>query len=176
MNTRIDQYNDYVIITDESEERGIFFRNPLQKIFFDAYGIEGYQSSAWKYQNTIKNPIRKWYEILIGNGDIIKNISSWLDDGNFAGFDGRIICSPIYFKRNYRKLTAISCNADNNITTIESYGYESEFNYCSGDCYVERTVFRLKNGQSVKLERRGQYHYTYAHIIKDIIHSTPNKK
>ena len=112
-----------------------------KKYFFDTYYMDESKISAWKYLNDIKKPIRKLYEILIGNKNIIKNINSWSDDSDWCGFEGNILCFPIYFKRDYRKLTAISTNNDN-IKEINSYGYESEFNMCGGDCAKEITLIK----------------------------------
>ena len=74
MENRIVNYNGYVISTEESIEKGIFFRNPIQKVFFDAYYMDESKISAWKYLHDIKKTIRKLYEILIGNKNIIKII------------------------------------------------------------------------------------------------------
>lgn len=112
--------------------------------------------------------IRRVYEILIGNGKIVKNIKDWSENMNWGGFNGNILCFPIYFKKQYRKLNAVSCNGDN-IQEIVSYGYESEFNTCSGDCVMEKTVVYMKNGKKIKIKRKEQYHFTYEHIIKDAI-------
>ena len=166
MTNRVINYKEYVISAEEGEENGIFFRTPLQKVFFDAY--YGEPISAWKYLNDIKNPIRRLYEILIGNGDIVKNIQKWSANINWGGFDGHIICSPIYFKRKYRKLTAHSCT-NNNISKIKSYGYEGKFNAVAGACHVEKTVIHLSNGKTIKLKRKGKYYFTYTHIVEEII-------
>lgn len=167
METRVVNYKGYVISTEEGKERGLFFRSPLQKVSFDAY-YDTPVLSAWKYLNDIKSPIRRLYEILIGNGNIVRNIKKWSENCDWDGFNGNILCCPIYFKREYRKLIAYSCG-DDNIQKIVSYGYESEFNMCSGECDVEKTVIRLKNGKTMRIKRTEQYHFTYEHIVKKII-------
>lgn len=167
MKNRVVNYKGYVINVEEGTEKGIFFRNPLQNVFFDAYYDESILS-AWDYLNDIKNPIRRLYEILIGNGNIVKNIKSWSDDMSWGGFTGHILCTPIYFSRKYRKLSAYSCYSGN-IAKIHSYGYESEFNCCSGNCHMEKTVIHLSNGESIRIKRNEQYHFTYMHIVKEII-------
>lgn len=168
MKNRVTNYKGYVITSEEGIEKGIFFRNPLQKVDFDAYGDEPILS-AWKYLDRIKNPIRRMYEILIGNGKIIQNIEEWSKDIDWGGFTGNILCPPIYFKRNYRKLKAVSNDSNNNIQEINSYGYESEFNICAGDCVIERTVIKTKSGKRIKLKQYDQYNFTYEHIIKGVI-------
>ena len=167
MKNRVVNYKGYVISTEEGIEKGIFFRNPLQKVEFDAYCDEPILS-AWKYLDDIKNPIRRIYEIVIGNKNIVHNITKWSKDMNWAGFTANIICFPIYFKREYRKLRAISSNK-NNIKEIVSYGYESEFNMCGGNCDVEYTTIKLRNGKVMKFKRNEQYHFTYEYKVKEII-------
>lgn len=168
MSMRIYNFKEFVITTIEGTERGLFFRSPLQNIDFDAYHDEA-RFSAWKYISDIKNPIRKLYEILIGNKEIVKNVDKWSEDCNFAGFRGNILCSPIYFKRQYRKLKAISSSNETNIKKVISYGYESEFNTCSGDCVIEKTVVVLRNGEKIKMRERGKYFYTYSYCIEKLI-------
>lgn len=167
MKNRVINYKGYVISTEEGTERGIFFRNPLQKVEFDAYCDEPILS-AWKYLDDIKNPIRRIYEILIGNSEVVRNVNKWSKDMNWAGFSANIICFPIYFKREYRKLRAVSGNKTN-IQEIVSYGYESEFNMCGGHCDVEYTTMKLRNGKVMKFKRNEQYHFTYEHKVKEII-------
>ncbi len=167
MENRTVNYKEYVINTEEGKEKGLFFRNPLQKVGFDGY-YDDSMFSAWKYKKDIKNPIRRLYEILIGNGKIVKNIDEWAENSDFGGFTGNILCFPIYFKRKYRKLVAYSCG-NGNIQKIVSYGFESEFNECGGDCDIEKTDILLKNGKHIRIKRKEQYHYTYEHIIKEII-------
>ena len=167
MENRIVDYKGFVITTEEGTEKGIFFRSPLQQVHFDAYGHNA-MFPAYKYAQDIQNPIRRLYEILIGNGDIVKNIDSWLQELDFGGCTGNILCFPIYFKREYRKLTAYSCDSSN-IKEIKSYGYESEFCECAGECYSEKTVIRLKTGKNIKIKRKDTFYFTYIHIIKDII-------
>jgi len=167
MKNKVVNYKGYVISTEEGIEKGLFFRNPLQKVDFDAY-YDDPKMSAWKYLDEIKNPIRKVLEFLIGNGNIVKNIEEWSNDADWGGFTGNILCCPIYFKRAYRKLNAVSSGSDN-IQEINSYGYESEFEICSGHCYMEKTTIRMKNGKKINIRRSESYHFTYEHLVKEII-------
>ena len=70
-------YGAYAITAEQGTQKGIFFRNPIQKVPFDAYYANNPESSAWTYRKKIKNPIKRLYEILIGNGDIVRNIDRW---------------------------------------------------------------------------------------------------
>ena len=167
MKNSIINYKRYVITVEEGVEKGIFFRSPIQNVFFDAYYPDA-PISAYTFIKNIKNPIRRLYEIIIGNKHAVDNVTEWENECNWGGFDGNIICLPIYFKRTYRKLTAYSCN-DENIESIESYGYESEFDYCAGHCAVEYTTIRLRTGKTIRIKRRESFHFTYSHIVEKII-------
>lgn len=177
MEIKVEEYKDYIIATQEGVQKGIFFRSPLQRVSFDAYGDVPDVISAWKYLRDIKNPIRRFYEILIGNREIVSTIHQMAERCDWGGFDANILCSPIYFKREYRKLSAYSC-IDSNIKRIESYGYEGIYNICAGECKVERTkVYIVKrfaffsNTRIIRLKKFNQYYYTYAHIAKEVIDS-----
>lgn len=165
----IEAFKGFSIIAEEGVHYGIFFRNPIQKVEFDAYYCDIPQTSAYVFCNKIQNPIRRLYEILIGNGNAVKNIGTWLDQLDFGGFKGNKLMSPIYFKRRYRKLIATKEKYDNAIHKIESYGYDAPYNSCSGACHIERTRITLRNKKVMKRVTTGRYHYTYNHIIKDMI-------
>lgn len=167
MENRIVNYEAYTIITEEGTERGIFFRKPIQKVDFGVWCDNPY--SAWEYKDKIKNPVRRIYEMLLGNKKIIDNIEEWSKQDDWAGFSKNILCFPVYFKREYRKLKAISNNDTDNITEINSYGYESEFNHCSGCCVLEKTNVKLKSSKILRIKRKEHYYYTYEHVIKDVI-------
>ena len=168
--TRLIDYKSFVItVIEDDVQKGLFFRNPIQKIFFDACGYSDSQS-AQRYAKKVKNPIRRIYEILIGNGKIIKNIDSYFDDIEFGGFDANIICPPIYFKRKYRKLHAINTDNTCNIKEIKAFGYENPFNFFHGKCEKEVTTIITSNNKKMKLkERKGEYKFTYAYEIKNLI-------
>lgn len=165
----IETFKGFSIITEEGIQYGIFFRSPIQKVEFDAYYADIPETSAYIFQKKIKNPIRRAYEILIGNYEPVKNISKWLDVEDFAGFVGNKLMSPIYFKRNYRRLIATNEKSNNAINKVESYGYEGPYNRCSGACHIERTKITLRNGTIMKKVTKKQYHYTYEHIVEGMI-------
>lgn len=165
-NTEIDHFQKYnsKITLKKGIEFGIFFRNPIQRVDYDINIMcdeKNYSLSAWNYINKIKNPIRKLYEILIGNGKIITNIKDWSQDDDWIGFTANKLCFPIYFKRRYRKLLAISTDKTRNVQIIESYGYESEFNIIDGECYIEKTIVTLKSKRKHKIIKHDKYYYTY---------------
>lgn len=168
MKTTISNHKSYVIETEEGIENGIFFRNPIQKVYFDTY-YGDMKFSAYKFMKQIQNPIRKFYEILIGNGNAVHNIHKWNESMDFGGFRGNILCLPIYFERKYRKLKAVSTDKTDNIQEIRSYGFESEFNECGGACEIEKTIVSLNNGKKMKITVKDYYNYTYAHIIEKVI-------
>lgn len=167
--TTIKNYKNFVIKTEEGIEKGLFFRNPIQRVDFGTWDEDKY--NAYTYLNKIKNPLFRLKEILIGNRNIISNIEKWNEDdnGDWAGFKANVLCLPIYFSRVFRRLEAISQSLDTNIQSINSYGYESEFNKCGGECLVERTVFRLKNNETIKVNKPEKFNFTYDFKVREII-------
>ena len=170
INTTI--HNNHVITSESGTQRGIFFRSPIQKVSFDAYYTTGPAVvSAWTYLNKIKNPIRRLYEILIGNVEIVKNINEWANNMDWGGFTANKLMSPIYFRREYRYLESVSSNTHDVIQKVVSYGYEGPYNMCSGACHIERTRITLRNGKKIRLKKTEYYHYTYIHIVERMISS-----
>ena len=166
-------YKDYTIITEEGVQKGIFFRSPFQMAFFDAY-YGDMPFDAYTYAKKIKNPIRRFYEILIGNKNIVKSIGRLLDNIDWAGFDARIVVCPIYFKRRYRRLRAYTPNKDMTVREIKSYGYEFGFELAAGDCHIEKTKIYIRDGNVITTTKKDQYHYTYRHVVKEEIIDTGN--
>lgn len=172
MEIRTTIHNNHVITAEEGTQFGIFFRSPIQKISFEAYYNDIMEKiSAWRYKEKIKNPIRRLYEILIGNKNIVDHIEEWAQSMDWGGFDANVIMSPIYFSREYRRLKAVSSSPDDVIQKVVSYGYEGPYNYCSGSCHIERTRIYLRNGQRIRLKMKDYYHYTYTHIVEKMISS-----
>ena len=166
---QLHNYPNFIITTKEGTGYGIFFRSPIQKKHYDTYVFEKKSTSAWDYMAKIKNKLRYFYEFIIGNRNILKHINEWSEDDCWAGFDANYLCSPIYFKREYRYLHAQATNPDLNIQEVKSYGYEGPFNYCSGACKIERTTITLKTGKKIKLKNTERYKYTYSHIVSKIM-------
>lgn len=170
METKIETHKSYCIKTFCGTKRGLFFRSPIQKVEFDAYYADYYDiNNAWDYLDSIKNPIRRLYEIMIGNKNIVNHINEWSKKDNWGGFKANVICSPIYFKRQSHILEAISTDPNDNIQRIVSYGYEAPRSICAGACHKEITKITLSNGKKLKLKNRHVYKYTYSHVIKEII-------
>jgi hypothetical protein len=164
-------HNNHLITTEEGSKFGIFFRSPIQKVSYDAYYADYSKTSAWTYKSKIKNPIRRLYEIIIGNKSIVDHIEEWSQSIDWGGFTANKLMSPIYFKREYRYLKAESGDPNDLIQKIVSYGYEGPYNYCSGACHIERTKITLKNGKRVRLKVKDRYKYTYVHIIEEMLSS-----
>ena len=169
---KLESIGSYKVITNEGKEYGIFFRNPIQKVFYDAY-YEPYdvKYSAYDYAKKIKNPFRRFFEYLLGNKNIIKNLSEWLEEPNFGGFRKNVLCSPIYFSRDFQSLSLFTLNDKSVIKEINSYGYSSQFEEVAGGCVKEKTVikFNNKNLKTIRKVEKGSYKYTYSHIIKEFI-------
>jgi len=168
----VKNYKNFVIKAEEGIEKGLFFRSPVQKVDFGTWDED--QFNAYTYLSKIKNPLFRFKEILKGNRNIIANIEGWAendDDGSWAGFKANILCLPIYFSRVFRRLEAISQSLETNIQEIKSYGYESQFNKCGGCCVIEKTVFKLKNGKKIKVNKPESFNYTYGHKVEEVINS-----
>ena len=93
-NARATVYKNHLITVEEGIQFGIFFRNPIQKVSFDAYYCDIPRISAWTYKNKLKNPIRRLYEIIIGNKNIVDNIEEWSQSIDWAGFNANVLMSP----------------------------------------------------------------------------------
>lgn len=170
METNVKMYKDYVIVTKKGKEKGLFFRSPIQKVSFDAYYGEAGELSAYTYADKIeKSSIRRFFETLIGNGRIVKNLNEWIKDYDFGGFDANKLCFPIYFSRQFRSLEAVSQNPETLIKKIVSYGYESEWEFVAGGCKKETTTITMKNGQKVSSKTTERFDKTYEHIIEKIL-------
>lgn len=164
----------YTVISEKYTAHGIFFRSPIQKVFRDAYYVGLVKGNprvinAYKYRDAVKKPIRRFYEVLLGNWKVVRNIEKWSQDIEFGGVTTKMLCSPIYFKREERRLVAIDTSGQQNISEIRSRGYESEFETCSGNCEKEWTIIKLKNGKKIRKVCRDSYFYTYYTKIKNLI-------
>lgn len=166
----VKNYKNFVIHTEEGVEKGIFFRSPIQTIDFSAW-TEEKKFDAWCYLSKVKKSFFRFFEILKGNSNIVNNIEKWSENDDWAGFRANILCFPIYFERRYRKLTAKSTSNDTNIQSIKSYGYESPYNTCNGNCVVEKTIITLKNGKKIKTKTPENYNFTYRFKVEKIIDS-----
>lgn len=162
-------YKNFNITRCELEEKGIFFRLPIRKQYFTTWDILTDSPSIWDYLDHIKNPIWCFYQILIGNYQIIKNGKEWSKDDNFAGFLANVICSPIYFKRRSRCIEVYPNSDDTRIAKIVSYGYEDEFINVSGECIKETTTITFKNSKKIKMINKGDYNCTYLSEIEKLI-------
>lgn len=163
-------YKHHSILTKSGEQKGIFFRSPIQKVEFDAYYYtDDPHISAWIYMEKIKNPIRRFYEILIGNKKIVDHIEEWSKLIEWGGFEANVLMSPIYFTRIFRSLECVSRIKNDTIRKVVSYGYEAPYNYCSGACYIEKTKIILGDGKRIRIKRKKSYNYTYSHIVERMI-------
>lgn len=173
-------YKGFVFHTEEGIERGIFFRNPIQRIDFSAdmdISEDWNKIDAYAYIDKLKNPFKAFVEILIGNKHVVDHVKEWADDWNFAGFSANVVLSPIYFKRNYRELRMDATSKDAPVQRVRSYGFEKPYNFCGGACSVEKTkvwIGETRIPQSMKANE--QYNYTYMHIIKEAYIDSKEKK
>lgn len=176
MSSEIDirRHKNFMVSTESYTQTGVFFRFPIQKVSFDGY-YGGSKFDCYKYLESLKNPVRRVFEILIGNKRVVEHGNEWADEDGFAGFSANILCSPVYFKRECRKLEAVRVSCDGSLSpsieSIKSWGYEGEFNGVSGRCELEKTVVTLNNGKKFKFKKTDQYHFTYYHIVQKVLNS-----
>ena len=169
-----EMYDDYLMVCEEGTEVGIFFRSPIQvATFMDYITLEGSGFDIGRYINEIKNPIRRVFETLLGNKDVVNTL---LHDDDIADvYKINVLCSPLYFRRRYRKL---ECNARTDsckgtIGSIRSYGYDTKFEaWCAGVTHSEKTHIRFKHNLVKKTKiriKKKSYRYTYKHVIEDVM-------
>lgn len=167
----VTNHNDYTIITRDYKEYGIFFRSPIQKVYYDTYSDS--PLSAYRFANrVVKSTIYALYQTLIGNGKVLKQLPDMVDRVDWAGFEANKLCFPIYFSRNCRSLKCILNDPKgmkNNILNISSYGFQDQWETTSGGCKVEKTRIKLKSGETIRRKRFNSYYYTFAHVIKELI-------
>ena len=95
-----------------------------------------------------------------------------VDRIDWAGFEANKLCFPIYFSRNCRSLKCILNDPEgleNNISGVSSYGFEDQWETVNGGCKVEITKIKLKSGKTIRRKKFDSYHYTFAHVIKNLI-------
>ena len=168
---RVVNEHGFVFETTETEHKGIFFRSPIQMIDFENDYFSDNPRSAGELNHKLKNnALYRWFNILMGNKNIVKNLNKWIDEMDFAGVNKRCLVLPIYFKRLERSLKATNVsNSESDINEVISKGFESPYEIVAGCCKIERTKFTYKNGKSSKVNHKEQYHYTYQHVIEEEI-------
>lgn len=150
-------------ILPEGTEYGIFFRNPIQKVYKDNFLGECYN---WK-----KTAIFKLIPFLL-NVKLWFKCTKWfkidsLDD--LAGFNVKELCFPIYFKREVRRAFHKLTNHPT-IKEIKVYGWEPYKNHCGGAAEKEIATFFFHDGsKQTFVSTEGSFHYAYKHIIEDMI-------
>lgn len=177
---KTENYQNYTIITEEGTESGLFFRCPIRKHCFTVLdGLmedESYNFSIYDFADkVVSSRLFRIKQYLLGNGSQVKDIlkGDIFDDFEFYGLSMNIIVNPIYFNRDYRKLTMISTSEDNPIEIMESFGYNDYLYDVAGDCNKETTKikYKYKKKKEVRINRN-RYKYTYTHIAREIVKFT----
>lgn len=163
----------YIIFHDEGIETGLFFRFPIRKLYYKVFTEQKNDPSLIDFVQDCKDS--KLFRILnyiLGNKDVVKEVleEDIFTENNLYGIDIYKIISPIYFKRNYRKLDIINMDEDQPVNYISSYGYDDKYNQVAGYCNKEITYIHTKyNKKEIKLRRGKSYLYTYIHTAKELI-------
>lgn len=153
----------YQIRADRGIHKGIFFRKPIQKMQINIYGdgsFSGRDHHIYNYIRRLKNPIFRWYQYILGNKESIRQIKMHIDEVGFYGVTINVLCSSIYFKREYRELDMI-CFDHPAIERIHAYGYESPFENVSGHCAKEVATIYYRDGWTSGVISYKDYDLTY---------------
>jgi predicted house-cleaning noncanonical NTP pyrophosphatase (MazG superfamily) len=163
--------NDVVFISEQGVKRGFFYQGFLYKLAHElpwGWGAEEHYFTTW-YERA-----KKWVFPLLINLDVVKaykecerkyntpNDHERLPDGLMV----RIFRNPFTTTRTFRKMKAIFPQ-NHPIDFIESFGYEDNWEECSGHCVKEITKIHFKNGRTDKIVKYKSYHYIYEHIIQE---------
>lgn len=163
----------YVIFYDEGIETGLFFRFPIRKVCYKIYTERKNDPSLIEYYQNCKDfKLFRVLNYILGNKDAVNTVldEDFFSDDELYGVDVNKIISPIYFKRNYRKLDIINMDEDQPVNYISSYGYDDEYNQIAGNCNKEITYIHTKHKRrEIKLRRGKKYLYTYIHTAKELI-------
>ena len=153
---------DSAILTNEGPEKGIFFRSPIQFVYYDWYSMDWGESKYPMGIHRILNIFR------------MKKARNHAKHDNAAGFKFYEFAWPIYFSRKFRSLEYISEKIQ-----ISSYGYEGYKNHCSGYCEKETTTFKFKFGGLVKTlikVNHKEYNFTYKSSVEKFIKENTKQK
>lgn len=168
---------NYYLSSDRGIHKGIFFRKPIQKVNLNVYGdgsFSGYDHLIYNYIRKLKNPLFKLYQYILGNKKAIQGIKENIDDMSFYGTSVNILCSPIYFKREYRELNLV-CPNHPGIARIHAYGYESPFETVAGKCAKEVAKIYYTSGLVSEVISYQTYDLTYTHRALEFVGYTRAK-
>lgn len=171
--SKIYDNENYTIYTEEYVESGIFFQNPIQERTFDTDPFEDNHFDFYDFQAKWNGSVVfRFIHTLLGNK---KQMDAIREGGGLpydvCGVNLRTFVSPIYTKREGRSLNMYAKNLLLEIQEIHSSGYELPYTRVSGDCHVETTQMTTRTDRKLKYKYGKQYHFTYAHIVKDLLNS-----
>jgi hypothetical protein len=157
------------IISEEGKEYGLFFRSPIQKVMasYDPYymgegDVNAFEIKA-KYDT---NRLYRFWQNLLGNKHAFKMFGHEADDIDVIGRKIKVLTSPIYLSRPYRRTKAIGSGSCA-FKKVVSYGFEGYKNNVSGSCDTEKTRIVFKDGTRTTVVKHNDYYYTYKHVIED---------
>lgn len=162
-------------------QKGIFLRSPIQKIETSTDSdLVNWKSSSWETIKVLHEKSFRGFILRFVNPEIVKKgrlYKKWkfiTKEWGAEGFSCNFIVSPIYTSRIVRSLDVVAINPDEKILELHSWGYESEFNDCAGQCEKEFTRI-LKNTYkgnkwfSFQSNNGKSYQYIYQHKVEEII-------
>jgi len=157
-------FTNFPIVTAKAEKRGIFFRNPVFKRYFELWDGElEFSAQAAKERKGFWGMVH-W--ILNSNKSIESKIEFSKED-DAAGYSLNSVRSPIYFKRVERTLKYTG-----DVISIDSKGFNFIDERVGGNCEKEVSVIKV-NGAVVFSGRTdvNGYSMTFAHVAEEKIKS-----
>lgn len=140
----------------EGTEFGIFLRSPIQTRETSTWDDDD-SSAYFQTQRILKSKI-----LSALNKHVVSNHEKWFKEDNFAGFNMRYLCSPVYFRREVRWFSLVIANPLL-VKEVVTFGEIPLNNICSGKCYKEYAIILLGNGKVEKVSSKGSFRRGYVH-------------
>lgn len=157
-------FTNFPIVTAKAEKRGIFFRNPMFKRYFELW--DGKPEFSAQSAKECKGFWGMVHWILNSNRSIEGKIE-FSKESDAAGYSLNSLRSPIYFNRVERTLKYAG-----DVISIDSKGFNFTDERVGGNCEKEVSVVKV-NGKIVfrgRTEVNG-YNMTFAHVVEEKIES-----
>lgn len=148
-------------------KKGLFLRNPIQKIQYDVMTYDNDVNNAYQWIDTAKKKVIPY----LLNWNKFKKISNFIHLENAGCIYVNELRNPLYFERKGRELKCIITDETHPVYEVYSWGYEWEWESCSGYCVKEMTIITFRDGRKHHTTNYGKYKWTYEHIVMDFIKS-----
>lgn len=157
-------FTNFPVVTAKTEKRGVFFRSPVFKRYFDLWdGEPEFSAQAAKEHKGFWGRVH-W---ILNSNKSIDNKIEFSKEDNAAGNSLNSVRSPIYFKRVERTL-----KYSGGVVSIDAKGFNFIDERVGGNCEKEITTIKV-NGKIVFCGRTdiNGYNMTFAHVVEGKIKS-----